>query len=64
MDLKAINHALHKTLPMVILLEVAVICGGLLESLSFWTGLRALLLIAAVLYLASVWFLPRPAEAP
>ncbi len=27
--------------------------GGLLESLSFWTGLKSLLLLAAVLYIAS-----------
>jgi Spermine/spermidine synthase domain len=27
--------------------------GGLLESLSYWTGIRSLLLVAAILYLAS-----------
>jgi spermidine synthase len=32
---------------------LGALAGGLLESLSLWTGLRSLLLIAAVLYLAS-----------
>ena len=33
--------------------------GGLLESLSFWIGIKALLLVAAVLYLASAMTIPR-----
>jgi hypothetical protein len=33
--------------------------GGLLESLSMWTGIRSLLLIAALFYLAS-WIALRP----
>ena len=32
---------------------LGALAGGLLESLSLWTGLRSLLLIAAVLYLGS-----------
>lgn len=32
---------------------LGALVGGLVESLSFWTGLRALLIIAAVAYLAS-----------
>jgi hypothetical protein len=27
--------------------------GGLLESMSYWTGIRSLLLLAAILYCAS-----------
>lgn len=36
--------------------------GGLLESLSMWTGLKSLLLLAAVLYLASYFFMHQEAE--
>ena len=32
---------------------LGALAGGLLESLSFWTGIRSLLLVAAVLYVAS-----------
>jgi len=32
---------------------LGALAGGLLESLSFWTGLRSLLILAAALYLAS-----------
>jgi hypothetical protein len=32
---------------------LGALVGGVLESLSFWTGLRSLLLLAAVLYIAS-----------
>jgi SAM-dependent methyltransferase len=46
---------------------VGALVGGLLESLSFWTGIRSLLVIAAALYLASWWALwleqPRPTAA-
>jgi hypothetical protein len=40
--------------------------GGLLESLSFWTGIHALLVLAAVLYTASLLavLVPRPSPAP
>jgi len=41
---------------------LGALAGGLLESLSLWTGIRSLLLIAAVLYLAS-WIALR-AQAP
>jgi hypothetical protein len=34
---------------------LGALVGGLLESLSYWTGIRALLILAAILYLAS-WF--------
>jgi hypothetical protein len=37
--------------------------GGLLESLSFWFGLKALLVIAALLYLASALALKLEAGA-
>ncbi|MFZ0818703.1 MAG: methyltransferase domain-containing protein [Candidatus Acidiferrales bacterium] len=32
---------------------LGALAGGLLESLSFWTGIRSLLIVAALLYLAS-----------
>jgi SAM-dependent methyltransferase len=35
------------------------LAGGLLESLSFWTGLKALLIVAALLYAASALVLKR-----
>jgi spermidine synthase len=38
--------------------------GGLLETLSFWTGIRSLLIVAALLYLASALFLKRRAALP
>jgi hypothetical protein len=38
--------------------------GGLLESLSFWMGLKALLLIAALLYVASALTLRSELTAP
>lgn len=40
--------------------------GGLLESLSFWTGIHALLVLAALLYTASLVaiLVPRTAPAP
>jgi spermidine synthase len=37
--------------------------GGLLESLSMWTGIRSLLIVAGMLYLAS-WLALRPRKAP
>jgi spermidine synthase len=37
--------------------------GGLLESLSMWTGIRSLLVLAAILYLASWIALMEPATA-
>jgi hypothetical protein len=40
---------------------MGALVGGLLESLSFWTGLKSLLIIAALLYLASYLSLGRPA---
>jgi hypothetical protein len=52
---------------------VGALVGGLLESLSFWTGVRSLLVIAALLYAASwvaLWveqrtpLTPRPATSP
>jgi len=36
---------------------LGALTGGMLESLSMWTGIRSLLVIAAVLYLASWWAL-------
>ncbi len=36
---------------------LGALAGGLLESLSMWTGIRSLLLMAAVLYVASWWAL-------
>jgi spermidine synthase len=36
---------------------LGALAGGLLESLSMWTGIRSLLIIAALLYLASAWAL-------
>ena len=36
---------------------LGALTGGLLESLSMWTGIRSLLLVAALLYLASWWAL-------
>lgn len=36
---------------------LGALAGGLLESLSMWTGIRSLLLVAAVLYVASWWAL-------
>jgi len=38
---------------------IGALGGGLLESLSFWTGLRSLLILAALLYLASYLSLKR-----
>jgi len=38
---------------------MGALVGGLLESLSFWTGLKSLLIIAALLYLASYLALGR-----
>jgi len=38
---------------------MGALVGGLLESLSFWTGLKSLLIIAALLYLASYLSLGR-----
>ena len=38
---------------------LGALTGGMLESLSMWTGIRSLLIIAAVLYLASWWALTR-----
>jgi SAM-dependent methyltransferase len=47
---------------------LGALAGGLLESLSMWTGIRSLLIVAAVLYLASWWALaaqnPLAALAP
>ncbi len=36
---------------------LGALTGGMLESLSMWTGIRSLLILAAVLYLASWWAL-------
>jgi hypothetical protein len=36
---------------------LGALAGGLLESLSMWTGIRSLLIIAGLLYLASAWAL-------
>jgi spermidine synthase len=36
---------------------LGALTGGMLESLSMWTGIRSLLIIAAVLYIASWWAL-------
>ena len=42
---------------------LGALVGGLLESLSYWSGIRSLLVLAAVLYLAS-WIASRaPADA-
>jgi SAM-dependent methyltransferase len=41
---------------------LGALVGGLLESLSLWTGIRSLLVLAAILY-ASAW-LARPRVAP
>ncbi len=37
--------------------------GGLLESMSMWTGIRSLLILAAALYLASWIALRRSAKS-
>jgi len=45
---------------------LGALSGGLMESLSYWTGIRSLLILAAILYLAS-WFArrnPLPSAAP
>jgi hypothetical protein len=39
------------------------LAGGLMESLSFWTGLKALLIVAALLYAASALALKRHDES-
>lgn len=36
---------------------LGALTGGLLESLSMWTGIRSLLVVAGLLYLASWWAL-------
>jgi len=36
---------------------LGALAGGLLESLSMWTGIRSLLIVAGLLYLASAWAL-------
>jgi hypothetical protein len=36
---------------------LGALMGGLLESLSMWTGIRSLLIVAGLLYLASWWAL-------
>jgi hypothetical protein len=36
---------------------LGALTGGMLESLSMWTGIRSLLIIAGLLYLASWWAL-------
>jgi hypothetical protein len=43
---------------------LGALTGGMLESLSMWTGIRSLLIVAALLYLASWWALGarNPAE--
>ena len=45
---------------------LGALTGGMLESLSMWTGIRSLLIIAALLYLASWWALgaQNPLEKP
>lgn len=40
------------------------LCGGLLESLSMWTGIRSLLIVAGMLYLASWVALRMQRRAP
>jgi spermidine synthase len=45
------GHALGSNL-------LGALVGGMLESLSFWTGIRSLLILAAILYLAS-WIILR-----
>jgi hypothetical protein len=39
---------------------LGALAGGLLESLSMWTGIRSLLIVAGLLYLASWWALISP----
>jgi SAM-dependent methyltransferase len=41
---------------------LGAVVGGVLESISFWTGLRALLLVSAVLYILSAFTLDRRAQ--
>ncbi|MBN1127667.1 MAG: hypothetical protein JXA71_01680 [Chitinispirillaceae bacterium] len=42
---------------------LGAIAGGLLESLSLWTGLRSLLVVACAMYLLSLVFLRQKSEA-
>jgi spermidine synthase len=39
---------------------LGALAGGLIESLSLWTGLKSLLLVAVLMYLASYFFRVRP----
>ena len=43
---------------------LGAVVGGVLESLSFWTGLRALLLVSVVLYVLSAVALRRRGRSP
>ena len=40
---------------------LGALCGGMLEGVALWIGLKALLIVSAVLYLASWIWLQRPA---
>jgi hypothetical protein len=42
---------------------LGALIGGMLESLSMWTGIRSMLVIAGVLYLASWWALGAESRA-
>ncbi len=43
---------------------LGAVVGGVLESISFWTGLRALLLVAVLLYALSAIALMRGERSP
>jgi len=40
------------------------LCGGIVESLSFWTGIRSLVLVALGFYLLSALFIKRREASP
>src|ERR1700751_2463224 len=42
---------------------LGALVGGMLESVSLWTGIRSLIIIAGVLYLLSLLFLRSPKTA-
>jgi len=43
---------------------LGALVGGMLESLSLWTGIRSLLIFAGLLYLLSYAFIPTPQTEP
>jgi spermidine synthase len=51
------GHALGSNL-------MGALFGGVLESISLWTGIRSVVVVAAILYLAATWTRPRLAARP